>query len=304
MRLTDPGGKKQHFGHLLFFAFHRSQKAAEAARDICMMYGEGVIGESTTGKWFAKFKNGNYGIDDTPRSGRPSEFDEDHLKALLKEESRQKNCELAEKMNCDQKTILNHFHSMEFAEKLGVWVPHELSENNKENRLQMASQHSPAIEQHAVTNSALYRIVTGDEKWCLYINMKQRKEWVAPGDTPKPRVKPDLHPRKTMICVWWDWEGMVHWEMLERNATVKKELYIAQLHRVNEAIRLKRPHRQGQTILLRDNARPHVAQVSKPHSKSSNGRSFSIRRILRTLHLRLLSFPLIIEPYEGRYLRE
>ena len=95
------------------------------------------------------------------------------------------------------------------------------------------------------------------------MNMKQRKEWVASGDTPKPRVKPDLHPRKAMICVWWDWEGMVHWEMLERNATVNKKLYIAQLHHVNEAIRLKRPHRQGQTILLHDNARPHVAQVVK-----------------------------------------
>ena len=31
--------------------------------------------------------------------------------------------------------------------------------------------------------------------------MKQRKKWVAPGETPKPRVKPDLHPRKTMIYV-------------------------------------------------------------------------------------------------------
>ena len=93
--------------------------------------------------------------------------------------------------------------------------------------------------------------------------MKQRKEWVAPGDTPKPRVKPDLHPRKTMICVWWDWEGMVQWEMLKRNATVNKELYIAQLHCVNEASRLKRPHQQGQTILLHDNVRPYVAQVVK-----------------------------------------
>ena len=93
--------------------------------------------------------------------------------------------------------------------------------------------------------------------------MKQKKEWVAPGDTPKPRVKPDLHGRKAMICVWWDWEGMVHWEMLERNATVNKELFIVQLHRVNEAIRLKRSHRQGHTILLHDNARPHVAQVVK-----------------------------------------
>ena len=112
-------------------------------------------------------------------------------------------------------------------------MPHELSKNNKENRLQIASQH---FARHRATRGHkqrfLYLIVTGDEKkWCLYINMKQRKESVAPGDTPKPRVKSDLHSRKTMICVWWDWEDMVHCEMLERNATVNKELYIAQLHR-------------------------------------------------------------------------
>ena len=130
-----PGGKKQHFRYLLFFAFYQGQKAAEAARDICMVYGEGVIGESTARKCFAKFKNDNFDINDMPHSGRPSEFDEDHLKALLKEKSRQTSLELAEKTNCDKKTILNHLHSMGFAEKLGVWMPHELCENNEENRL-------------------------------------------------------------------------------------------------------------------------------------------------------------------------
>ena len=34
------GGKKQHFQHLLLFAFYRGQKAAKAAWDICMVYGE------------------------------------------------------------------------------------------------------------------------------------------------------------------------------------------------------------------------------------------------------------------------
>ena len=106
-----------------------------------MVYGEGVIDKSMARKWFAKFKNGTFDIDDTPRSRRPSEFDEDHLKALLKEESCQTSHKLAEKMNCNQKTILNHLHSMRFAEKLGIWVPQELNENNKENHLQIASQH-------------------------------------------------------------------------------------------------------------------------------------------------------------------
>ena len=136
-----PGGKKQHFRHLVFFAFHQGQKAAEAAWDICMEYGEGVIGKSTARKWFAKFKNGNFDINDMLHSRRPFEFDEDHLKALLKEESCQTSRELAKKINCNQKMILNHFHSMGFAEKLGVWVPHELSKNNKKKRLQIASQH-------------------------------------------------------------------------------------------------------------------------------------------------------------------
>ena len=115
-----------------------------------MVYGEGFIDESMARKWFAKFKNGNFDISDTPHSRRPFEFDEDHLKALLKEESCQTNCELAEKINCDQKTILNHLHSMGFAKKLGIWVLHELSRDNKENHLQIASQH---LARHRATHA-------------------------------------------------------------------------------------------------------------------------------------------------------
>ena len=69
--------------------------------------------------------------------------------------------------------------------------------------------------------------------------------------------------KKTMICVWWDWEGLIHWEMLENNKKIEQNLYIAQLHRVNEAIQQKRPDKQSQVVLLHDNARPHVAKTVK-----------------------------------------
>ena len=120
-----PGCKKQHFQHLLFSAFHRGQKVAEAAQDICMVYGEGVIGKSIARKM-------------TILTSTTCPIAEDHLKGLLKEESHQTSRELAEKKNCDQKTILNHLHSMGFAKKLEVWVPHELSKSNKKNHLQIA----------------------------------------------------------------------------------------------------------------------------------------------------------------------
>ncbi|GFQ71559.1 transposase [Trichonephila clavata] len=119
--------------------------------------------------------------------------------------------------------------------------------------------------------------------------MKQRKKWVAPTDTPKPRAKHDLHLKKTIICVSWDWESMVHWEILE-SATVNKELYIVQLHLVKEAIRRKRPHRQGQDTLLHDNVRPHVAHAVKAALQKlewevSLNPPYSLERPLMDYHL-------------------
>ena len=112
--MNYPGDKNHHFRHLLLFAFNRGQKAAEAAREICSVYGEGVIGESTAQKWFARFKKGDFEVKDLPRSGRPPEFDVERLAVLLKEDGHQTSRELAEKTNCTHKTILRHLHSMGF----------------------------------------------------------------------------------------------------------------------------------------------------------------------------------------------
>ena len=138
----------------------------------------------------------------------------------------------------------------------------------------------------------------GDEKWCLYINMKRRKKWVGLGDMPKPKVKPELHPRKTMICVWWDWEGIMHWKMLERNAMVNKELYIAQLHCVNEAIQLKRPHQQGQTILLHEKRASCCTSCQSCTPRTRMGGPSASAVFSGPCTHRLLSFPLFVKPYE------
>ena len=119
-----------------------------------MIFGEGVIGESTARKWFAKFKNGNFDINNMPRSRRASEFDEDHLKALSKKESHQTSCELAEKINCNQKTILNHLYSMGFAKNWESGCLMSLVKTTKKITFKLLLNISPTIKQHAVTNSA------------------------------------------------------------------------------------------------------------------------------------------------------
>jgi hypothetical protein len=39
-----------------------------------------------------------------------------------------------------------------------------------------------------------------------------------------------------MLCIWWDMEGVSHYELRERNLTVTAERYCQQLRRLEEAI--------------------------------------------------------------------
>jgi histone-lysine N-methyltransferase SETMAR len=62
-----------------------------------------------------------------------------------------------------------------------------------------------------------------------------------------------------MLCIWWDMEGITHYELLERNLTVTAERYCQQLRRLEEAIQQNRPG----VILQHGNARPHTANMTK-----------------------------------------
>ena len=52
--------KKEHFRHLLLFAFNHDgedAKATKAAREICAVYGEDAMPERMARWWFSRFKN-------------------------------------------------------------------------------------------------------------------------------------------------------------------------------------------------------------------------------------------------------
>jgi len=256
--------KNEHLRHLLVFKFHSGCNATEAARDINTVYGENFIAERTARKWFARFKEGDFSLDDAPRSGRPVDFDEERLQTILREDNRQTTRELAEKLDCAPQTVLNHLNALGKVQKLGAWVPHELTQSTRNQRVttcaSLLARYRRAANQQ---RPFLPLIVTGDEKWVLYINMKQRKEWVDKDQQATPRVKQNLHPLKTMLCVWWGMEGIIYWELLERNQTITSEVYSQQLRRLADALQRKRPNNRYEIILHHDNARPHIAHLTK-----------------------------------------
>ena len=110
----------------------------------------------------------------------------------------------------------------------------------------------------------LKRMITGDEKWITYDNNVRKRSWSKPGEASQTVAKPVLTPRKVMLSVWWDWKGIVHYELLEPGQTINSTLYCQQLMRLKQAIKKKRPeltNRKG--VVFRHNARPHISLVTR-----------------------------------------
>ncbi|GBP71242.1 Mariner Mos1 transposase [Eumeta japonica] len=50
--------------------------------------------------------------------------------------------------------------------------------------------------------------------------------------TIKTTAKPRLISNKLMLCVWWDWKGIIHYELLPPGKTINSDLYCQQLMRL------------------------------------------------------------------------
>ena len=64
-----------------------------------------------------------------------------------------------------------------------------------------------------------------------------------------------------MLSVWWDWKGVVFFELFPRNQTINSDVYCRQLNKFNTAVKGKRPdfvNRKG-LIFHHDNATPHIS---------------------------------------------
>ena len=98
--------------------------------------------------------------------------------------------------------------------KLGKWVPKELTESNKINRMVACSVLTRRLFDFKKENLFFNRLITRDDKWIRYENPNNSHEWLDPSENPSPRISKPLHPKKKLLCVWWDVQGVIYSEVL------------------------------------------------------------------------------------------
>ena len=76
-----------------------------------------------------------------------------------------------------------------------------------------------------------------------------------------------------MLSVWWNFEGVIHWEFVPNERTVDADLYSQQLERVHEIFRRRYPAlaNRNRVLLQQDNARPHTVRKTTTEIQELGG---------------------------------
>lgn len=239
--------------------------AAEIHQRLQRAYGSVCMGASSVRRWVKHFKDGKTSIQDEPRSGRPrtasTERNKERVDEIIQDDRRVTVDTIARKLGIGHNAVQEMVESLGYRKVCARWVPRLLTEDHKGQRKAITSELLQRYRHEG--DDFLLRIVTGDESWFHHFEpetKRQSMEWHHSHSPSKKKAKTVPSAAKVMGTVFWDAEGLILAEFLERGQTITAARYVQTLHKLRRALRYKRPGRN--IIILHDNARPHAARLT------------------------------------------
>ena len=117
----------EHICHSLLYEYQLGHIAREATRNICQAIGEGSMSPTTAWRWFERFRNNDFSLEDEQKSGRPTEINLDELKQVIESDPSLTTRTAASKVRCSQSAVVYHFKQFQ------LWDPHDVSHRLPQN---------------------------------------------------------------------------------------------------------------------------------------------------------------------------
>ena len=103
-------------------------------KDLCSVWRR-CYDRLNVSKVVCEFHDGDFLLDDAPRSGRPVEVGSDQIETLIENDQRYTMREITNILKISKSNIENHLHQLGYVNCSDVWVPHKLSEKNLLDRI-------------------------------------------------------------------------------------------------------------------------------------------------------------------------
>ena len=241
------------------------------------VYGNGALKYATVCKWVRRFNDGRESIKNDPRVGKPvsvlMEKNVATVKKLTEEDARYTVQEIEELSGIHSSSVLKILR-----ERLGLrkicarWVPHLLTEEQKQSRVRFASQ---VIEKYDKCNPCrLEEIVTGDETWICHFqpdSKAKNKVWVSfEGDRPVIAGRCKTSNRMLYALFFYSKGPVLHIPVTKGSSVTGKFSRESVLTQLVDFYQKRRPCTGDRSIkLLHDNAPAHKSATVQEYQEES-----------------------------------
>jgi len=211
------------------------------------VYGDSSPSFSTTKKWAAEFKRGCTSLEDDPcerhpKSATPPEIMKEVHDVVL-DDWQMKVRESAETIGISKEHVGYILHEELDIKKLCArWVPRLLTADQKCTRMKISEQCLERFNKNKT--EFVHRFITMDETWIHHYtpeSKQQSKQWTEAGCSAPKKTMSVPSAGKVMASVFWDAEGILFVDYLEKGKTITREYYSNLLTRLDKKIREKRP---------------------------------------------------------------
>lgn len=262
--------EKTEFRVLIKHYYLRGKTISETKARLDKYYLESSPSIDMIHKWFTEFRCGRTSTNDAERSGRPVEVTTTEMikkiHDIVLNDRKVKVREIVKAVNISFDRVLNILHNYLAMQKLCArWVPRELTIDQKRNRVVLSEQNLAYFKKDP--KEFMRRFITMDETWIHHYTPESRegpKQWCEKEKGAPKRPKTQQSAGKVMASVFWDSQGIIMIDYLEKGRTITGAYYASLLDRLNKEIKTKRKHLVKKKILYHhDNAPAHSSLIAQ-----------------------------------------